>query len=204
MAKVALAPMQVQVRQEKYFPNQEVIQEASDYLIEKELKGAHFLLSPPLFLKKHKRVPPYSLWHSCDLKSARIVLPHDFIILPEIKCFELRRYEIEDPLERSLQGFTHIKPLYYDVQIYIRIIDLTSAEPSLAMQEHLKWEIPVSLAQAQSDDLIENWRGTSFNGTGIASALVKVCQEISLRCQSRVDEAWSRRLPFSRLAKPSS
>lgn len=202
--RVALAPMQVQSRQESYFPNKEIIQEASNYLLVKNFQASALWLSSPQFLRKHNRAPIYQLWHSSNLQGSRLLLPHDFIILPEIKSFELKRYSEKEASSSLVQGIVHPKPFYYDVQVYIRIIDMTGPEPALAMQEHCQWEIPISLPQAQSDEAIEQWRSKNFDRTGLACALLQVCHDMTKRCEARIDAAWVKRLPFSRLAKSSS
>lgn len=202
LPKVALAPMQVQLPQTCYFPQKEIVQEASDYLFARNFaQGSRVIVSNASFLQKQKRVPIQTLWHGADLRAANLLLPHDFIVLAEIKRFELRRTEDDPVYKHSLRGFKHIKPFYYQVQVYIRIINMTGLEPCLAMQEHLDWRIPVSTGQVQSDQIIDDWHESSFDRTGIACVLVKICQEISDRSKLRIDAAWSKRLPLSRLPK---
>lgn len=198
LPKVALAPVRVRCKS----PTPWDLSEELSFFLEKRLQTSEQLkISGGVFLRAHQRVPEYSMWHSSDLSAAKMLLPHDFIALVEITHYMEVRNPKESTYDRVMMPIIHVKPAYYHVQAYIRIIDLTGPAIRVALQETIEWKIPVSDAQLASQKLISHWRERNYYGTGFAVVSAKFTRQLASRIEERVTTAWQRRLPLSRYPK---
>lgn len=187
VAQVALAPVKVS----RAISSTWNVGGEVDFLLEKKLQGYESMkLSSPSFLRAHQRVPAPSLWHGGDLGPARLLLPHDFLILVEITRYELK----SDPS----QGTKSTKPFYYSLDAYVRVIDLTGQDPHIAMQQSFQTKVAVSAAQVQTDRSLKNWTSQGYFGGAHAAIAAKLTQTIAPLIEQRIFQAWQRRLPLSR------
>lgn len=191
---VAIAPVKVGCQS----PTPWDLGDEMNFFLEKELSQSSGLrLSTSTFLRAHQRVPAPALWRGKNLTAVRSLLPHDFVILVEMTEYSF----IQDKsagLTRAVNGAKQTKPFLYEVQAYVRVLDLTAPTPKLTLQEEFRFHIPVSLGQVQTDQTLKHWTDRGYFSGAHAAVAAKASSVIAKRLESAIQSAWSRRLPISR------
>jgi hypothetical protein len=197
--KIALVPLRTPLHHPVHW---DLAEEFNFFLEQKLSRSNQFQISDSVFLKAHHRIPKNELWHSKNLSSAKLLLPHDFIVLIEITEYQLSTPTLSPTfIEKTTAPFRQLKAHEYQLKVYARVVDLTSPVPKIIMQEIMEWKIPVSNAQMATHETIADWKERGYFGTGFAAITTKVTKELSARIEERVKMAWHRRLPISRYSQ---